>query len=215
VVLESFKADQAQPMQGLFAPLGRCDAANCQRKLNVAQSSEPGKQIAILGHVTDVGVQTKDWSTLVEDGAIRCSEQARGKTQQSGLAATRRTYDRRNLFGRNVEADAVEGKYVLVLTSKRKPNIREMYRGRFRWVICPVHQADPVRRFSALPYVHPLQLRSIADDPPRSGAPCQLRNLFVQSSPSRLGIADEIILSSTATLMLFSHIVVVIRPPRG
>src|SRR5262249_52637239 len=59
VVLESFETDEAQPMQGLFAPLGRCHAANCQWEFNIAQSREPWKQIAILGHVADVGVQTK------------------------------------------------------------------------------------------------------------------------------------------------------------
>src|SRR5215831_9943521 len=131
MALESFKTDQAQPMQGLFAPLGRCDAADCQWKFNIAQSREPWKQIAILGHVADVGVQTKDRSTLVEDGAIRCSDQPRGETQQSGLTATRRTYDGRNLSGWNAEADAVERKYVLVLTGKGMPNVREFYRGCF------------------------------------------------------------------------------------
>src|SRR5205809_4644357 len=69
VVLESFKPDQTQPMQGLFPPLGRCDAADCQRKFNIAQSSQPWKQVAVLSHVADVGVQTNDWSTLVEETA--------------------------------------------------------------------------------------------------------------------------------------------------
>ena len=162
VVLESFKPDQAQPMQGLFAPLGRCDTADCQRKFNIAQSSQPWKQVAVLSHVADVGVQTKDWSTLVEDGTLRCSEQTRGETQQSGLAATGRTDDGCNPFWRNVKADAVKRKYVLLLTSKRKPNIRELYRGRFR-IIGSVYQAAPAHRLSAVPYFQPLQLWSIAE----------------------------------------------------
>ena len=43
----------------------------------------------------------------------------------------------------------------------------------------------------------------------------QLKNLFVHNSPSRVGKAVEIILVSSATLMLFSHMVVVIRQLRG
>src|SRR5262245_17734364 len=82
----------------------------------------------------------------------------------------------------------------------------------------PPVPSGTVHRFVAVPYLHPLQRWPIAGD--ASGGPTrshtrQLRNLFVHSSPSRLGIADETILRSTATLMLFSHIVVVIRPPRG
>src|SRR5215468_3669076 len=82
----------------------------------------------------------------------------------------------------------------------------------------PAVPGGTVHRCVAVPYLHPLQLWPIAGDASKSHARshnCQLRNLFVHSSPSRLGIADETILRSTATLMLFSHIVVVIRPPRG
>jgi len=68
---------------------------------------------------------------------------ARDETQQSSFATTRRTYNGRDLSGWNVEADAVERKYILLLTSKGKPNIRELYRGRFRGVIYRVYQADP------------------------------------------------------------------------
>ena|SRR5215468_10491223 len=130
-------------MQGLFAPLRRCDTADRQWKFNIAQSSEPWKQIAVLSHVADVSVQTNDRSALVEDGTIRRSDQPRGETQQSSFATTRRTYNGRDLSGWNVEADAVERKYILLLTSKGKPNIRELYRGRFRGVIYRVYQADP------------------------------------------------------------------------
>ena len=59
MVLESVETDQAQPMQRLFAPLGRCDAADRQRKLDIAQRSKPWKQIAVLGDVADAGVQAK------------------------------------------------------------------------------------------------------------------------------------------------------------
>src|SRR5262249_34982423 len=133
-------------------------AADCQWKFNIAQSTEPWKQVAILRHVTDAGIQTNDRSTLVQDGTFGCAQQTRSETQQSGLATTGRTYDGRNLSGGNVEADAVKRKYVLLLTGKHKPNIRESYRGRFRRVISPVYQADPVHRFSAVPYFHPLRL---------------------------------------------------------
>ena len=51
---------------------------------------------------------------------------------------------------------------VCPLTSKRKPNIREMYRGRFR-IIGSVYQAAPAHRLSAVPYFQPLQLWSIAE----------------------------------------------------
>src|SRR5262249_40613165 len=122
-------------MQGLFAPLGRCHAANCQWKFNIAQSREPRKQVAVLGHLADVGIQTANRGTLVENGTVRCSQQTRGKTQQSGLATTGRTYHGRNLSGWNFEADAVERKYVLLLTGERKPDVRELDRRRFRRVI--------------------------------------------------------------------------------
>src|SRR5262245_58689786 len=130
-------------MQRLLASLGDRDAADYQRKLDVAQRSEPWKQIAVLGHVADVGVQTEHRSALEEDGTIRCGQQPRGETQQRGLAAAGRTYDGRDLFGWNVEADAVERKHVMLLTRKCKPNIRELYRGRFRGVIHRPYQAEP------------------------------------------------------------------------
>src|SRR5262245_11884579 len=109
-------------MQRLFASFGWCDAADRQWKLDVAQRSEPWKQIAVLGHVADVGVQTKHRSALVEDGTIRCGHQPRGETKQRGLAAAGRTYDGRDFSGWNVEADAVERKHVMLLTRKCKPN---------------------------------------------------------------------------------------------
>src|SRR5262249_8827395 len=56
VVIESFNPDDSEPRQGLFAPLRRCDIADRQWKFNIAQSSEPWKQIAVLSHVADVSV---------------------------------------------------------------------------------------------------------------------------------------------------------------
>ena len=57
MVLEAVEADQAQPVQRLLAPLGVRDAADRQRKLDIAERREPWKQIAVLGDVADVGVQ--------------------------------------------------------------------------------------------------------------------------------------------------------------
>jgi hypothetical protein len=101
------------------------------------------EQIAILGDVANVGVQTKHRSAFVEDGTIRGGHQPRGEAQQRGLAAARRTDDGRDLSGRNIEADAVERENVLLLTCKGKPNVRELYRRWFRGAIYRVHEADP------------------------------------------------------------------------
>ena len=124
-MFESFKTDQAQPMQRLVAPLARGDAANGKWKLDIAERGEPRKQIAVLRDVADAGVQSVHRCAIVEHGPAGRAKQARRQSQQGGLAATGRSDDGRDLSGQHVEADAVQREHVVILTGKDQLHVRK------------------------------------------------------------------------------------------
>src|SRR5262249_4639993 len=135
--------------------------------------------------------------------------------QQRRFSTTGRTHNSRDPSGRNVEANAVQRQQIPLLADKGKSDIRKPYR---RQLLSGVHHKRPritsLQRH-AVPSSTSREGRYVRSRGPTLQLGDQLKNRFVHSSPSRVGKAAEIILVSNATLMLFSHIVVVIRHPRG
>src|SRR5579885_3909750 len=108
MVLEPFEPDLVQPFPGPLAALRPRRAADRQRKLDIAQRREPGKEVAVLRDVADAGVEAVDRPAVVQDGAARRAEEARREPEQRGLAAAGRAHDRGDLARGDREAHTVE-----------------------------------------------------------------------------------------------------------
>src|SRR4029077_5305213 len=116
----------------------------------------------------------------------------------------------------NIKANPVESKYVMLSCRECKSNVLESDSRNRRWVR---HRSDCKRSRIATLHRH-IELSAVLlfIDFPVQTLFCgsvQLANLLVHNSPSWVGSTEGIILTSTATLILFSHIVFVIRHPRG
>src|SRR5262249_408992 len=193
-------------MQCSLPSLAPRDAPDRQRELDVAKRGKPGKQITVLSDVSDAGVQAVHRSAIAEHGATGGANQPRGQSQQRRFSTTRGAHNGCDPPWRNVEADAVQRQHLVLLADKSKPDIRKPYR---RPLFSSVDHKCP--SIIAPPSLQPAK----TDGHTAQRYTRQLKNLFVHNSPSRVAKAVEIILVSSATLMLFSHMVVVIRQLRG
>src|SRR6185437_953332 len=108
MLLEALEADRAERVRNpLFSLAGR-DATEQKGKLDILGERLPGKQLRLLRHEADLGVDSAHLAAAMVHRAAGRSQKSCRHLQQRALAAAARADHRDELTAVDFEADAVE-----------------------------------------------------------------------------------------------------------
>jgi hypothetical protein len=107
-LFEPGEADGIERRGDALATLGRGDAAQQQRKLDVLLQRLPGKQLCLLRHEADFPIDGIDGGAAMTHSAARRCQQSGGHLQQRALAAAAGPDHRDEFSVSDVKVDAVD-----------------------------------------------------------------------------------------------------------